>query len=268
MGVWQNFIQQSAYKIQPPSILVMALQPPSNLRQWLSYLNTTLSDQTLNIWILLPFYELLGLVFEEIKDPHVWHKDVQLVRNDYLTVKVPKGERVLPIMDYARMLHPKRVPFWAPGITWKGVPFSGWRYVKLKGYLFRERYVKGANFRAQNKEKNWPATLFGFWQVEQILACHLIFFGISFIFIPIVACHLAGGRQLFRALQFLGLRYFKLIIHDFNMLEKWIQTTFQTKILSLMFVFKVYFFLQGNWLSTSDLTNMLHLYSVIELSRT
>jgi len=33
-------------------------------------------------------------------------------------------------------------------------------------------------FRARNRKKNWTATLFGFWQVEQIFPCHLIFFGI------------------------------------------------------------------------------------------
>jgi len=55
-------------------------------------------------------------------------------------------------------------------------------------------------------KKNWPATLFGFWQAEQIFACHLSFFWHFIITLDcqilIVACHLAGGRQLFRALIF------------------------------------------------------------------
>jgi len=63
------------------------------------------------------------------------HAPPQLLWSDFVLAFIHAyfhfpGEGVFPIMDYTRMLRPKGVPFWAPGMHGKGVHFSGWRYVK------------------------------------------------------------------------------------------------------------------------------------------
>jgi len=63
---------------------------------------------------------------------------------------------------YTEMLRPKGLPFWAPGMGKGYFCQTGGMW---KGYLFRERYVKGSRFSKFSIWKGHDFTIFSMWKL-------------------------------------------------------------------------------------------------------